>query len=230
MAGSKFRRELVAGCAAVSNRVEPDINHIKGGGMEFLKAVWATIGVILASALTQTLLGGLISAWAASRAVDRQMVADRGVREGEAKEQLMSLASAIRLELETIKNTHQDGVGAELEECRKSGAYFDSYYPIYSDYFTLFTGSAGAIGRAPAHVAQSVVQAYIHLKALVDTFRFNNAMLDRVEDFVLRGVPETDERLVDLVEQLIAYTPKIIESHDRAMISVNTALEALNGV
>ncbi|MGY5940657.1 hypothetical protein [Stenotrophomonas forensis] len=198
--------------------------------MEFLKAVWAIVGIILASALTQTLLGGLISAWAASRTVDRQMSADREIREDEAKDQLKSLASAIKLELETIRGIHQDGVGAELEECRESGAYFDSYYPIYSDYFTLFTGNAGAIGRAPAHVAQAVVQAYIHLKALVDTFRFNNAMLDRVEDFLLRGVPETDERLVDLVEQLGSYTPKIIESHDRAMSSVNKALDALDGV
>ncbi|WP_439449660.1 hypothetical protein [Stenotrophomonas sp. ATs4] len=142
----------------------------------------------------------------------------------------MGLASAIKLELETIQKVHQDGAGAKLEECRKNGTHFDSYYPIYSDYFTLFTSSAGAIGRAPPHIAQSVVQAYIHLKALFDTFRFNNAKLNRIENFVLRGVPATDVRLIDLVEQLSSYTPKIIESHDRAMNSVSAALDALERV
>ncbi|QGL63655.1 hypothetical protein FEO87_10575 [Stenotrophomonas maltophilia] len=175
-------------------------------------------------------IGGLISANAAVKAVDRQLAADRDRRDSDERAHLKSLGSAIKLELQTIREIHLAGVAAELAECRKSGTFFDSYYPIYSDYFTLFTGNSAAIGRAPPHVAQGIVKAYIELKALVDTFRFNNAMLDRVEDLVLRGVPETDERLIEIKDQLNEYGSKLVTSHDQAMRSVEDAITALEGL
>ncbi|WP_448122948.1 hypothetical protein [Stenotrophomonas riyadhensis] len=196
--------------------------------MEYLHAAWAILCALLATAFVQTLLGGLISAWAASRAVDRQLLAAKESREDGDKAQLESLESAIKLELETIRELHLGGVGEELQKCRDSGGRFDSYYPIFSDYFTLFAGNAGAIGRAQPNVARSVVQAYVHLKALVDTFRFNNALLDRAEDLALRGVPDLDKRMVDIVGQLDEYGPKLIASHDRAMKSVEGALDTLS--
>jgi hypothetical protein len=183
-----------------------------------------------ATGIVGAVIGGLISAYAAVKAVDRQLAADRDRRDQDERAHLKSLGAAIKLELQTIREIHLAGVGTELAECRESGTFFDSYYPIYSDYFTLFTGNSAEIGRASPHVAESIVKAYIHLKALVDTFRFNNAMLDRVEDLALRGVPETDERLVELMNQLNGYGSKLIASHDRAMRSVDDAIAALEGV
>lgn len=181
-------------------------------------------------AIIGAILGGSISAWAAIRVVNRQLAADRDRRADDERAHLKSLGAAVKLELETVQKIHLDGVGAELEECRSTNNFFGSYYPIYSDYFTLFEGNSDAIGRTPPHIAQRIVQAYIHLKALVDTFRFNNAMLDRVEEFALRNVPESDGRVIDLIGQLKEYGPKLLASHDRAMKSVEDAIAALEGV
>ncbi|RTQ90501.1 MULTISPECIES: hypothetical protein [Stenotrophomonas] len=179
------------------------------------------------AAFVQTLAGGLISALAASRAVDRQLRAEQKAREDADAQQIANLKSAVRMELKSVRDQHILAVGHIMSPPDAARSAILAHYPISSEYFALYSANAGSIGRVSPEAAEAVVVAYVQLRALIDGFKLNNALVDRCERLALEGVQEFDNRMVKLRKQLAEYGPKLHDAHNLAMNSVELALRKL---
>lgn len=204
-------------------------------------ALFMTVRDMLSSDLGKGMLGALIGGYLTVVATKVQIRAQSEAAKDAAKEGDAALKRGIEAELRHLKSLHLSGLGEHIESYRSTGKgqsdseMFDVHYPIFSDYFTLFSSNASGIGRLNPMEGQLVIKAYIDLKAMVDSFRMNNAFLTRLENLEIEqalhpGVTAVRDEILSVREQLDAYGPKVLASHDRAMDSVHQALERLRGV
>ncbi len=97
------------------------------------------------------------------------------------------------------------------------------YYPVSNDYFAIFHANAPSVGTVDDAVLRAkIVRTYVYLKALVDTFRMNNHIIQRCEAAEFWAMQNPDsEAAATQAEQLSAqmreYGPKVVASHRRAM-------------
>jgi len=204
-------------------------------------AAFAVVMDLLSSdfgrSIVGVLVGGSITLIAARMQIRSQS------RDAERKEEATqaTLRRGVAEELKNLRALHVSGILDHIEDCRdKQGNpdgdhMFAQFYPIFSDYFTLFTSNAHLIGTLQTDSAASVIRAYIDLKAMVDTFRMNNAMLSRLEGLEIllathAGVSALRDEIVSLRDQLNDYGPSVVRSHDRAMASADKAIRVLEGV
>lgn len=199
-----------------------------------LGGMLAGVDAILASPLVQTAVGGLVGAYAAGRAVDRQIGADREAGEKADAATIARLKLGLRVELEAIINMTSDSVGPALQERKMRGQQgsIEFIFPIESDYFTLFARNAASLGQVDRDTAAAVIEAYISLKSMVDSFRYNNQLLHEFQETQLRvgssgNAKWAKERHEEVQTQLRAYGPLLVRSYDRMTLLVGRALDAL---
>lgn len=197
-------------------------------------ALWAGLTAITASPLAQTIAGGLIGAYAAGRAVDRQISADRSAEKESDDAAIARLKLGLRVEMEAVMKMTEQSVGPAITEWRASGGsgMFASVFPVQSDYFTLFGKNADQLGLVDEQTATIVIQAYIDLKGAVDSFLYNNRLLEELEQARLKmgnAIQGTwvKEHMDSVNKQLQVYGPLLIANYDQALVSVSSACKHL---
>lgn len=80
--------------------------------------------------------------------------------------------------------------------------------------------------------ATLVIQGYIDLKGSVDSFLYNNRLLEEFEQARLKLGASTDsswvvEDIESIEDQLRRYGPPLIQNYDKAVASVGAALKSL---
>lgn len=199
-----------------------------------LGAIGAGLEAIIGSPLVQTITGGLIGAVAATKAVDRQISADRNA-EGKSDEAAIArLKLGLRVELEAVLKMAEQSLGPAIAEWKAAGGRggFGSVFPLQSDYFTLFAKNADQLGLVDERTAALVIQGYIDLKGSVDSFLYNNRLLEEFEQAQLKLGASTEsswvvEHIESIEEQLRRYGPPLIQNYDQAVASVSAALMRL---
>jgi len=199
-----------------------------------LGAMGAGLEAIIGSPLVQTIAGGLIGAVAATKAVDRQISADRDA-EGKSDEAAIArLKLGLRVEMEAILKMAEQSLGPAIAEWKAAGGRggFGSVFPLQSDYFTLFAKNADQLGLVDERTAALVIQGYIDLKGSVDSFLYNNRLLEEFEQARLKLGASTNsswvvEHIESIEEQLRRYGPPLIQNYDQAVASVSAALTHL---
>jgi hypothetical protein len=117
---------------------------------------WSVFG----SAITGAISGGLITGYFAlkttKKAHDNQM---QQATQNE-KKLIQGLLQAIHDEVETVFERYQESMGAKLESL-KDGEALLLYYPLVSDFFTVYNGNSFLIGRIPDNdLRKQIIKTY----------------------------------------------------------------------
>ncbi|HDS1595570.1 TPA: hypothetical protein QEL30_000340 [Stenotrophomonas maltophilia] len=199
-----------------------------------LGAMWAGLEAIIGSPLVQTIAGGLIGAVAATKAVDRQISADRVAEAKSDEAAIARLKLGLRVEMEAVLKMAEQSLGPEIAKWKAAGGRggFGAVFPLQSDYFTLFAKNADQLGLVDERTATLVIQGYIDLKGSVDSFLYNNRLLEEFEQARLKLGASMDsswvvEHIESIEDQLRRYGPPLIQNYDNAVASVGAALKSL---
>ena len=138
---------------------------------------WSVFG----SAITGAIIGGLITGYFALRttkkAHNNQMEL---VIQNETK-LIQGLLQAIHDEIETVFERYQESMGARLESL-KDGEALLFYYPLVSDFFTVYNGNSFLLGRIPDNdLRKQIIKTYTLAKGMVDSYRMNNDLNQKFE-------------------------------------------------
>lgn len=201
-----------------------------------LGGVGAGLEALIGSPIVQTAIGGLIGAYAASKAVDRQIAAGRDAELRSDTAAIARLKLGLRVELEAVLTMTSQSLGPPVAKWKAEGGCgtFPAIFPIESDYFTLFAKNADQLGQVEERAAAAVIHAYIELKGMVDSFRYNNRLLEESEQARIKmGAPGDNswvrKHLDSIGLQLNNYGPALIKNYDQALASADLALKELRG-
>lgn len=125
----------------------------------------ASADALIGSPIVQTVIGGLIGAYAAGKAVDRQIEAGRASEEKSDAAAIARLKLGLRVELEAVLKMTSQSLGPAVAEWKAEGArgVFSAVFPIESDYFTLFAKNADQLGQVEERAVRRRVARSAHL-------------------------------------------------------------------
>lgn len=141
----------------------------------------ANVGVAIAGvviALISAALGGCIAGWFTLRGVDRQARINKEMQLNSEKALVSATLQAICAEIEIVFLRYQGSMGVKIEALEE-GEMLDCYYPVSSDYFSVYLGNAAQIGKLSSKSLQrSIVTIYVMFRGLRDSYELNNRCLD----------------------------------------------------
>jgi hypothetical protein len=130
------------------------------------------------SALIGAFLGGVLAGLFALLAVEKQEKVSRKLVADEDEAMITATVRAMMAELDVIYERYQATVGGLLEKLEE-GKAFIYFFPVFSDFFTIYNTNAHVIGRIrSAELRSKFVKTYVLSKGLVDSFVLNNKMLE----------------------------------------------------
>jgi predicted deacylase len=188
---------------------------------------WSVFG----SAITGAVLGGLITGDFALKSTKKAH--DNQLKQAARNEEklVQGLLQAIHDEIETVFERYQETMGAKLESL-KDGEALLLYYPLVSDFFTVYNGNSFLIGRIPDNdLRKQIIKTYTLAKAMVDSFRMNNDMNQKLE-YWHQVFQESKNQIHQqkAAAQLIAlieYAKTLKTSHQQVKAEITQLLRAL---
>ena len=91
------------------------------------------------------------------------------------------MLQAIHDEIETVSERYNETMGARVESL-KEGEPLLVYYPLVSDFFTVYNGNSFLIGRIPYNdLRKQIIKTYTLAKGMADSFRMNNDLNQKFE-------------------------------------------------
>lgn len=138
---------------------------------------WSSFG----SAITGAIVGGLIAGYFALESTKRAFK-NQKVHANDNEEKLIKgLLQAIHDEIETVYDRYQETMGSRLEALGDGGA-LTFYYPLVSDFFSVYNGNTFLLGRiADNDLRKQIIKTYTLSKGMVDSFRLNNDLVQKLE-------------------------------------------------
>lgn len=136
---------------------------------------------IFGSAITGAVLGGLITGYFALKTTKKAHENQLEQVTQNEKKLIQGLLQAIHDEVETVFERYQENMGAKLESL-KDGEALLLYYPLVSDFFTVYNGNSFLIGRIPDNdLRKQIIKTYTMAKGMVDSYRMNNDLNQKFE-------------------------------------------------
>jgi hypothetical protein len=138
---------------------------------------WSTFGSAITGAIVGSLTTGYFVLKSTKNAHDNQL---KQAAQNENK-LIRGVLQAIHDEIETVFERYQEGMGAKLESL-KDGEPLLVYYPLISDFFTVYNGNSFLIGRISDNdLRKQIIKTYTLAKGMVDSFRMNNELNQKYE-------------------------------------------------
>ena len=160
------------------------------------------------SAITGAVIGGLITGYFAILATNRSYQHQKRHAEENEEKLINGLLQAIHDEVETIYERYQETMGSKLESL-KEGEALVFYYPLVSDFFTVYNGNSFLIGRISDNdLRKSIITTYTLAKGMVDSFRLNNDLVAKFE-FSDKVYQETQQDIHK--QQALAHYASLVE-------------------
>lgn len=193
---------------------------------------WNTFG----SAISGAIIGGIIAGFFALISTQKSFDNQRKHADENEEKLIKGVLQSIHDEIETVIDRYQETMGSRIESLGKDEAlYF--YYPLVSDFFTVYNGNSFLIGRIPDNdLRKQIIKTYTLSKGMVDSFRMNNDLVSKFE-FSKKLYAETKsdvhkEQASAHNASLIDYAEALKESHKNLKAEVATLLRQLrkNGV
>lgn len=172
-------------------------------------------------------IGGLITILVARQSFQyqKQQVDDN------EKKLIQSLLQAIHDEIETVHDRYQETMGVKLENLQ-DGAGLTFYYPLLSDYFSVYNGNTFLIGRIDNNdLRKQIIKTYTLLKGMVDSFRLNNDLVHKYEySFKIYDETKTEihkQHANGHYNVLIDYAKTLKETHKNIKQEISILLRTL---
>ena len=125
---------------------------------------WSSFG----SAITGAVVGGIIAGFFALKSTQKSFDNQKYQSDESEKKLIKGVLQAIHDELETIFERYQDTMGIRIENLKEHEA-LAFYYPLVSDFFTVYNGNSFLIGRIPSNDLR---------KKIIKTYRVKSYLFD----------------------------------------------------
>ncbi|MDF0378020.1 hypothetical protein [Methylophilus sp. YYY-1] len=188
------------------------------------------------SALIGSVIGGVVAGFFSILAVNKTHIHQNLLLEKSNEELISSLLQAIHDEIETVFERYQETMGARLESLH-DGQPLNYYYPVVSDFFTVYNGNTFLIGKIKDNdLRRQIIRTYTLAKGMTDSFRLNNDLVNKLEFanklFLETKLDSHKEQMIAHQHGLIIYADSLKKSHAQLKSEVKTLLRALqkNGV
>ncbi|MGD0399973.1 MAG: hypothetical protein ABSC04_13760 [Syntrophobacteraceae bacterium] len=138
---------------------------------------WSIFGTAISGALIGGLTTGTFALISTQKAHRNQL---KQVAQNEEKI-IKALLQALHDELETVFDRYQEAIGSMLESL-KDGEPLLMYYPLVSDFFTVYNGNSFLIGRISDNdLRKQIIKTYTLAKGMADSLRMNNDLNQKYE-------------------------------------------------
>jgi hypothetical protein len=161
--------------------------------------------------------GGIAGGFFAVAAVLVQNWVNRIEQRRAERRILIAVLQAIQDEIESLWDRYMQTAGGIISNLVANTA-FTVYYPVGFDYFTIFSGNAFLIGRIEnTELRKLIVQTYTHARGLIDSYRMNNVMLEKLEraNILATQQPAHKNQVQAELNVLVQYAQRMKESHHR---------------
>lgn len=188
---------------------------------------WSAFG----SAITGAIIGGLIAGYFALEATKRSFANLRSQNEENEVQLIKGLLQAIHDEIETVYDRYQETMGSRIESLA-DGEPLYFYYPLVSDFFSVYNGNTFLIGRIPNNdLRKQIIRTYTLSKGIVDSFRLNNDLVQKFEH-ASKVYEETQQEVhkkhaVGYHGSLVEYAKALKQSHQVLKQDIFNLLRAL---
>lgn len=138
---------------------------------------------------------------------------------------------AIHDEIETVLERYLETMGPTLESL-KEGQPLMVYYPIVSDYFTIYNGNSFLIGRIPDNdLRKQIIKTYTLAKGMIDSYRMNNDLFQKYEYWYQLFEESKNQVQMKKAEvfynALVEYAKKLKLGHDQIKSEIAQLLRNL---
>lgn len=100
---------------------------------------------------------------------------------------LDNVVISIKEEISLLWNTYYENIGLELEKHIEENPdeKFHFFYPVEGEYFNIYKNNTELIMKIKEKIIrEKIINIYIRAQGLIDTYNFNNKMLERYEVMV----------------------------------------------
>lgn len=188
---------------------------------------WSSFGAAIAGAV----MGGFVAGYFALKATQKSFENQRIKSEEDEEKLITGVLQSIHDEMETVFDRYQDTMGYKLESISK-GEALTYYYPLVSDFFTVYNGNSFLIGRIPNNdLRKQIIKTYTLAKGIVDSFRLNNDLVSKWE-FSKKLFNESNsevhkQQVMAHFQGLVSYAETLKEGHKQLKLEVNDLLREL---
>lgn len=181
--------------------------------------------------LVGAIVGGLIAGYYSLKATKEAHHHQKTLAEENEKLIISSLLQAIHDELETIFDQYQETMGHKVESLN-DGEPLNFYYPVVSDFFTVYHGNSFLLGRIRDNdLRKSIIKTYTIAKGMADSFKLNNDLVHKVEHWEViyaeTQLPIHQDRYNSQCRSLIIYAKKLKEIHFELKDNVKATIRML---
>lgn len=144
---------------------------------------------------------------------------------------IKSLLQALYDELETVYERYQETMGSRIESLDKNMP-LTFYYPVISDFFTVYHGNSFLIGRIKDHdLRKGIIKTYTLAKGLMDSYRLNNDILQKYEHWCLVSAETQLEvhrtQAAAYYQSLVTYAEVLKKLHDDLKVDLKSTTRML---
>lgn len=182
------------------------------------------------------IVGGLLAGYYSYKATKQSHENQVKITEENEKLIISSLLQAIHDELDTVFENYQENMGNKIESLDYDQPLL-FYYPLISDFFTVYNGNSFLIGRIKDNdLRKSIIKTYTLGKGMIDSFRFNNELLNKYEhwEFVFAETQSEihKDKAVAHYNSLIEYAKTLKKQHIALKENIKSTTRTLikNGV
>jgi hypothetical protein len=169
------------------------------------------------SSLISAIIGGLIAGGFSLLAVSATHKNDLKKKQKQEETLLEEFLASIRVEIDTLWNRYMAGIGKTLEDLPNNQPLL-FFYPVTQDYFTIYESNATLIGKIQDRdLSKLLVTTYLQAKGLIDSYRMNNELVQKFENFMFLYQQTNNSILKSQAEavktSLTSYADDIRKSH-----------------
>ena len=177
------------------------------------------------------IIGGLIAGGFSLWAIRNSFGNQRQHAAENEKKMIKGVLQAIHDEIETLWEVYRKNMGEQVEALEENKP-LNYYYPLDSNYFTVYEGNSSLIGRIPDNdLRKQIIVTYTLAKGIVDSFRLNNDFVSKFE--VARKIHHETKQDIHgqqataQIEVLIEYAKILKASHQTLKTEIQTLLQSL---
>lgn len=182
--------------------------------------------------IISALLGAGIAGYFSNKATRDTLLEQRKRDEENERTLIYSTLCAIHAEMECVLARYMDSMGLRIEELPDNEPLL-FYYPLSSDYFSVFNGNSSLIGRIKnENLRKQIIKTYILAKGVVDSYKLNNDLLINYERLTRlheeTNNPTHHEQAKYYYEGLVEYSGGIKFLHAQLVSEINVLLQEIS--
>ncbi len=138
-------------------------------------------------------------------------------RRKEQADIIQGVLQGLHDEIETLWDIYTDRVG-KIIETLQDGQGLEGYWFVTQDYFTVYSSNSHLIGQiSDVDLRKEIISTYTIAKSLIDTFRMNNELVNRLEQSAILANETNDEghkqEVIMRRQQLVNYAVGLKKIH-----------------